>query len=130
MHFPLNSTRTRLSNIRRVERLFVRVREGNRYRRAVCLQLEGVPVSCAAAPHTSLPGHEGLQHGDVLLREVVLTHSVLQGLQVTRHHAHRLHLVFTLTPTRAGQGERMNVRDSNNKNSLLSLHLTFRLTFR
>lgn len=43
-----------------------------------------------------LPGHEGLQHGDVVLGEVVLTHNVLQGLQMTRYHTYRLHLVLTL----------------------------------
>lgn len=44
----------------------------------------------------SLPGHESLQHGHVLLGEVVLSHHVFQRLQVTRNHQHRLHLVFAL----------------------------------
>lgn len=51
---------------------------------------------------TSLPGHESLQSGHVLLGEVVLSHHVLQRLQVTRNHQHWLHLVLALgSETRA-----------------------------
>lgn len=45
---------------------------------------------------TSLPGHESLQSGHVLLGEVVLSHHVLQRLQVTRNYQHGLHLVLAL----------------------------------
>ena len=37
-------------------------------------------------PVRPLPGHEGLQHGHALPGEVVLTHHVLQGLQLARDH--------------------------------------------
>lgn len=45
---------------------------------------------------TPLPGHERLQHSHVLFGEIVLSHHVLQRLQVARNHAHRLHLVLAL----------------------------------
>lgn len=45
---------------------------------------------------TPLPGHESLQHSHVLFGEIVLSHHVLQRLQVARNHAHRLHLVLAL----------------------------------
>lgn len=55
-----------------------------------------------------LPGHESLQHSDVVLGEVVLAHNVLQGLQMTRHHMYRLHLVLTLNETERGRHEGYN----------------------
>lgn len=45
---------------------------------------------------TPLPGHESLQHGNVLFGEVVLPHHMLQRLQVARDGAHGLHLVLAL----------------------------------
>lgn len=59
---------------------------------------------CFSHSVTSLPGHEGLQHSHTLFGEVILSNNVLQGLQVARHHQHRLHLVLTLTGWRAGGG--------------------------
>lgn len=55
-----------------------------------------LPVANCRVVLTALPGHESLQHGHVLLGEVVLSHHVLQCVEVTRNHLHGLHLVLAL----------------------------------
>lgn len=45
---------------------------------------------------TPLPGHEGLQHCHALFGKVVLPNNMLQCLEMTGDHMHRLHLFLTL----------------------------------